>query len=87
MTAVAEHLDKTLKSLPAASAASVEKLVWDVIHVIELRSAPDSVTSNHSQTIQDHQAHWRKVDEIFGELDWSVFERPEQGESETREGW
>lgn len=85
MTAIAEHLDRTLQSLPAAAAASVEKLVWDVISVVELQPQTPPTARGQSTARQEHQAHWRKVDAMLDELDWSGFERPPQGESEMRE--
>jgi len=86
MTAIAEHLDRTLQILPAATAASVEKLVWDVISDVELQPQANA---------SDERAEPRrparvsgtlgKVDAMLDELDWSGFERPQQGESEVRE--
>ncbi len=86
MTAIAEHLERTLKSLPAAAAASVERLVWDVIGVVESQPKPASEADVPSSALLEHRAHWRKVDAMLDEVDWSDFERPAQGVSEVREG-
>jgi hypothetical protein len=92
MTAIAEHLDRKLKAMPPAAAASVEKLVWDLLSVVEL--APMSPHAQQISAAQDreaavkaHQEHWKKVDAMTKELDWSEFERPPQGEFEVREDW
>ena len=76
MIAIAERLDRKLKSLPPARAASVEKLVNDVLEVVD--SVP--VTSaDRAAAIEAHQEHWRKMDAMLDKLDWSDFERPDQG--------
>lgn len=87
MTAIAKQLDQTLSSLPAATAASVERLVWDVINVVALRPQAAVPEADRATAIRAHQAHWRQVDAMLDELDWSGFERPPQGESEVREDW
>ncbi|MDP1587462.1 MAG: hypothetical protein Q8M07_06970 [Prosthecobacter sp.] len=87
MTAVAAQLDRMLEKLPAAAAASVERLVWDVLNVVELQPQTPRPASDHEADILAHQAHWQKVDAMLDELDWSDFERPPQGESEVREDW
>jgi len=87
MTAVAQQLDQTLSRLPASAAASVERLVWDVINVVALRPQADVPEADSTTAIHAHQAHWRQVDAMLDELDWSGFERPPQGISEVREDW
>ncbi len=79
MTNVAEHLDRKLKSLPPAQAASVERLVWDVLQVVEPASA------SRSAAIQTHGEHIDRCLAMAAELDWTGFERPGQGVSEIRE--
>ena len=86
MTAIAEHLDRKLKTMPPAAAASVEKLVLDVLNVMEEASAkPDA--KDREAAIRAHQEHWKMVDAMTRELDWSGFERPDQGVEEIREDW
>ena len=84
MTAIAEHLDRKLKTMPPAAAASVEKLVLDVLSVMD--AAPTQAPAKDRESaIRAHQDHWKKVDAMTKELDWSHFERPDQGVEETRE--
>jgi hypothetical protein len=85
MTAIAEHLDRKLKTMPPAVAASVEKLVLDVISVVE--ASPPPPAQDHEAAIKAHQEHWKRVDAMTKELDWSGFERPDQGVEEVREDW
>ncbi|MGV3663795.1 MAG: hypothetical protein ACO1TE_26730 [Prosthecobacter sp.] len=85
MTAVAEHLDRTLRSLSSDAAASVEQLVWDVIKVVEIR--PGQKLDQGDKAIRIHQAHIDECLKQSAELDWSDFERPAQGEEQVREDW
>ena len=84
MTAIAARLDQKLKTLSPARAASVEKLVSDVLEFVD--STPASAAS-HEAAIEAHREHWRKVDSFLDETDWSDFERPNQGVEEVREDW
>ena len=84
MTAIAERLDRKLKTLPPATAASVERLVWDVLQVVDL--APEPVADRAARIVA-HREHIKKCIDMAAELDWSGFERPDQGVSETREDW
>ncbi len=84
MTAIAERLDEAMRRLPPAKASSVEKLVNDVLAVVEDASSPDE---ERAARIRAHQEHWRKMDLLASELDWSDFERPPQLEEEIREDW
>ena len=82
MTAIAEQLDRRLKTMPAAQAASVTRLVRGLLEVVE--TTPVRPPSDEA-AVAAHRAHWEKMDALFGELDWSDFERPDQGVSEIRE--
>lgn len=84
MTAIAERLDQKLKTLPPARAASVVRLVSDVLELVE--DSPPS-DSDRVTAIKAHQEHIDQCVEMAAELDWSDFERPAQGVSETREDW
>ena len=84
MTAIAEQLDRRLKAMPPAKAASVSKLVHDLLEVVD--AIPDGPT-DRAAAIAAHKEHWRKMDAMLAELDWSDFERPDQGVSEIREDW
>ena len=81
MSVIAERLDQKLKSLPPAKAASVERLVWDVLQVVGFEPASRAVA------VQEHEKHVAECLKMAAELDWSDFERPEQGVSEKREEW
>lgn len=87
MTAIAEKLDEVMRRLPPAAATSVEKLVRDVIEVVE--SAPSAETEREARDarIKAHREHISRCLEEASSLDWSDFERPPQGESEVREQW
>jgi hypothetical protein len=85
MTAIAKQLDQTLSSLPAATAASVERLVWDVINVVKPRS--DAPGTDRDAAVRAHQAHIARCLDSSAGLDWSDFERPPQGVEEIREDW
>lgn len=86
MTAIAEQLDRRLKAMPADKAASVSKLVLDLLEVVEGES--ESVPAlDREAAIAAHRLHIEKVLDAASELDWSDFKRPDQGISETREDW
>ena len=82
MIAIAERLDRKLRSLPPARAASVEKLVNDVLDVVESEPA---TSADRAAAIEAHREHWRNMDVALDRLDWSDFERPDQGVEEIRE--
>lgn len=84
MTAIAERLDRKLKSLPPARAASVEKLVTDVLEVVD--SVP-ATSADRATAIAAHREHIERCTAMAAELDWSDFERPDQGVEEVREDW
>lgn len=84
MSVIAQRLDEKLKSMPPAKAASVERLVWDVLQVVDFEpAAPES----RLEDVQAHEAHVARCLEMASELDWSDLERPAQGVSEKREDW
>ena len=87
MMAVAEHLNRTLQSLPAGAAASVERLVWDVINVVELQPRYSQPENDREAAIRAHHAHIDRCLEKSAAMDWSDFERPPQGTDEIREEW
>ncbi|HBJ86392.1 MAG TPA: hypothetical protein DDZ88_21560 [Verrucomicrobiales bacterium] len=84
MSVISERLDQKLKSLPPAKAASVERLVWDVLQVVDFQA---SEPASRAVEVQQHEAHVSRCLEMASALDWSEFERPEQGVSEKREDW
>lgn len=84
MTAIAEQLDRRLKAMPPAKAASVSKLVHDLLEVVD--AAPD-LPADREAAIAAHRAHIAKCVDAAATLDWSDFERPDQGVSEIREDW
>lgn len=83
MNAIAIELDEKLKTLGPAKAAAVERVVRDTLAL----AGTDGGESERQSAIEAHREHWKKMDQMFGELDWSDFERPPQGELETREEW
>ena len=86
MTAIAEQLDRRLKAMPPDRAASVSKLVHDLLEVVDAPSAVPTETDREA-AIAAHRAHIAKCLDAAAELDWSDFERPDQGVSEIREDW
>jgi hypothetical protein len=84
MSALATRLERVIKSLPPDRAASVEKLVWDVIEIVEPPECPEEA---RGQQVAAHQEHIRRTLEEASALDWSTFKRPWQGNSEKREDW
>ena len=84
MTAIAERLDEVMRKLPPARATSVEKLVLDVIAVVEGERSPEM---DREARIRAHREHIARCVDGAEALDWSDFERPPQGEYEVREEW
>ena len=84
MTAIAARLDQKLKTLSPARAASVEKMVNDVLEFVDATPASDA---DRAAAIEAHRQHIDKCLALAGELDWSEFERPDQGVEEIREDW
>jgi hypothetical protein len=83
MTALAQRLDDRLRTLSPAKAASVEKLVIDLLDIVD-EPAP---LLDRAGAIAAHQAHIIKCLDLAAELDWTDFERPSQGVDEIREDW
>ena len=77
MTAIAQQLDAKLKTLDAKAASSLEKLVRDVLELIE--------TQQTASRLEHLPANFfgRVAEEFGGE----PLERPPQGESEKRQDW
>lgn len=84
MTAIAERLDEVMRRLPPARATTVEKLVRDVIAVVEETPGLEAAREARIQAHREHIAQCRAGADA---LDWSGFERPPQGEYEVREEW
>lgn len=82
MNVIAERLDRKLMSLSPERAASVEKLVTDVLEVLD---AVPTTSADRAAAIEAHREHWRKMDLALDRLDWSDFERPDQGVEEIRQ--
>lgn len=89
MTAIALELDRQLKRLSPERAASVAKVVRDVLDLVEAEAGPVAENEEATQeaAIAAHREHIRKALDAASELDWSDFERPPQGEYEKREEW
>ena len=82
MIAIAEQLDRRHKMMPAAQAACVTRLVRGLLEVVETTPAG----SPHDEAgIAEHRAHIQGCLAAAKALDWSDFERPDQGISENRE--
>ena len=75
MNAIAVELDQKLQSLDPDTAASVEQLVRDALHLADRKK-------NGSQTWP--VGFWQQI-----RADWGSepFERPPQGDFEKREDW
>ena len=84
MTAIANRLDRKLKSLSPARAASVVRLVEDVLAVVD---AAPTTEADRAEAIEEHRKHIAKCLDMASKLDWSDFERPDQGVEEVREEW
>jgi hypothetical protein len=80
MTAIAIELDQKLQTFDPETAASVEKLVRDVLELAEKKEP--SVTE--SAAIAAHRAHIARFAGIWAGDD---FERPPQGGFEQGEDW
>jgi hypothetical protein len=86
MNGIGRELERKLKTLRPGMAASVEKLVRDVMELADAE-AEESAHDPGEAAIAAHREHWRRMDALFAELDWSEFERPPQGKFEKREEW
>lgn len=77
MTAIAEQLEKRLKTLDVRAASSLEKLVRDALELVE---------SQHgiSQSDSLPPDFFTRISEEFGS---DPFDRPPQGEFEKRQEW
>jgi hypothetical protein len=84
MTAIAERLDRVLRTLPPARATKVERLVDDVLAVVE---EPATEEAAREARIAAHREHVARCLESASNMDWSDFERPPQGDYEKREDW
>jgi hypothetical protein len=75
MTAIAVELDQKLQTLDPETAASVERLVRDVLHLTEKKMVGATAWP---------VGFWPSI-----RADWGTepFERPAQGELEKREEW
>ncbi len=75
MTAIAAELDRKLQTLDPETAASVERLVQDALHLAEARKLNGAAWPT---------GFWEQI-----RADWGSepFERPSQGEFEKREEW
>ena len=77
MSSIAEQLDAKLKALDAKSASSLEKLVRDVLELVETQNGavrPDRLAPDF----------FARIAREFGS---EPLERPPQGEFEKREAW
>jgi len=86
MTAIAEQLDRRLKAMAPERAATVSKLVHDLLEVVDASPGP-TASADREAAIAAHREHWQKMDAMLSEVDWSDFERPDQGVSKIREDW
>jgi hypothetical protein len=77
VTAIAEQLDKKLKTLDARAASSLEKLVRDALELVEFRHG----TGQPGPLPPDF---FTRISEEFGR---GLLERPAQGEFEKRQEW
>jgi len=77
MTAIARELDEKLKTLNPTSALSLERLVRDALDLINAQNGGASPTYLPGD-------FFKNIADEFGP---EPFERPPQGESETREEW
>ena len=84
MSTVSARLDQVMKTLTPDRAASVEKLVWDVIRIVE---SPGPSAGDRQDKVAAHAEHVRSILNDAAAFDWSGLERPSQGESEKREDW
>jgi hypothetical protein len=77
VTAIAEQLDKKLRTLDPRAAASLEKLVRDALELVESgngASRPGSLPPDF----------FTRISETFGS---EPLERPPQGKFEQRQEW
>ena len=75
MSGIAAELDQKLRSLDPETAASVEQLVRDALHLAEKRKFSTSSWP---------PGFWQQIRDDWGN---EPFERPVQGEFEKREDW
>ena len=75
MNAIAVELDRKLQSLDPETAASVEQLVRDALHLAEKKKV--GATTWPTGFWEDVRADWGT----------EPFERPPQGDFEKREDW
>jgi hypothetical protein len=76
VNAIAVELDRKLQGLDPDTAASVERLVRDALHLAEQRRS--------SVPRESHREFIQRIRGSFGD---EPFERPPQGEFEKREDW
>jgi hypothetical protein len=77
VTAIAEQLDKKLKTLDPKAASVLEKLVRDALELVESQS-----DAGQSRPLPPHF-----LSGIRAEFGPEPFERPAQGEFEKRQEW
>ena len=80
MTAIAIELDQKLQSFDSETAASVERLVREVLQLVERKPASES----DAAAIAAHRAH---ITRFAGSWPDDDIARPPQGEFEKREEW
>jgi hypothetical protein len=76
VNAIAVELDRKLQSLDPETAASVERLVRDALHLAEQKRAA-----------VPKESHREFIQRLRGSFGDEPFERPPQGEFEKREDW
>ena len=77
MSSIAEQLDAKLKALDARAASSLEKLVRDVLELVETQNGA-------GRTDRLPPDFFARIAREFGS---EPFDRPPQGEFEQREAW
>lgn len=86
MSDIVAELDRRLRTLSPGKAASVKKLVRDALELADAGTT-ESADGPGDAAVAAHREHWRRMDALFAELDWSDFTRPPQGNFEKREDW
>ena len=76
MNAIAVELDRKLQGLDPDTAASVERLVRDALHLAEQK-----------RSAVPKESHREFIQRLRGSFGDEPFERPPQGEFEKREDW
>ena len=79
MTAIAHELDEKMKRLDSKAASSLERLVRDVLALIDTQNGSSAQT--HNRLPPDF---FSRITEEFGP---EPFERPPQGDFEQRKTW